>query len=107
MPPSLWIEELQSLLDAGARYVITEGRDSATAGIYRPSGEVREGLLEDILIALDHKRIIFEAPTPKTQMFFINLVGSDVNLGNVAISDLLLLETQRRALRYETFFLKH
>jgi len=107
MPPSLWIEELQSLLDAGARYVITEGRDSATAGIYRPSGEVREGLLEDILNAVDHKRIIFEAPTPKTQMFFINLVGSDVNLGNVAISDLLLLETQRRALRYETFFLKH
>jgi phosphosulfolactate synthase len=104
MPPSQWIEELQASLDAGARYVITEGRDSATAGLYRESGEIREGLLSDILKSIDPKRTIFEAPTPKTQMYFINLVGANVNLGNVQARDLLILESQRQGLRYETFF---
>ena len=104
MPPSQWIEELHATLDAGATYVITEGRDSATAGIYRESGEIREGLLTDILKAIDPKKTIFEAPTPRTQMYFINLLGPNVNLGNVSTRDLLVLETQRRGLRYETFF---
>jgi phosphosulfolactate synthase len=104
MPPSQWIEELQAALDAGASYVITEGRDSATAGLYRESGEIREGLLTDILGAIDPKRTIFEAPTHKTQMYFIKLVGANVNLGNVQTRDLLVLETQRQGLRYETFF---
>ncbi len=106
MPPSEWIEELQATLDAGASYVITEGRDSATAGLYRESGEIREGLLSDILKSVDPKRTIFEAPTHRTQMFFINLVGADVNLGNIAAHDLLVLEAERRGLRYETFFNK-
>jgi phosphosulfolactate synthase len=105
MPPSEWIEELQSFLAAGASYVITEGRDSATAGIYRTSGEIREGLLSDILKSVDRNKIIFEAPDPKNQMFFIKLIGPNVNLGNVPATALLLLESQRRALRYETFFL--
>jgi phosphosulfolactate synthase len=105
MPPSEWIEELQSLLAVGASYVITEGRDSATAGIYRSSGEIREGLLTDILKSVDRKKIIFEAPDAKNQMYFIKLVGPEVNLGNVPATALLLLESQRRALRYETFFL--
>lgn len=104
MPPSQWIEELQASLEAGARYVITEGRDSANAGLYRESGEIREGLLTDILRSVDPKRTIFEAPTPKTQMYFINLVGANVNLGNVHARELLVLETQRQGLRYETFF---
>jgi len=106
MPPSQWIEELSTALESGSSYVITEGRDSATAGIFRESGEIREGLLSDILKSIDPKRTIFEAPTPKTQMFFINLIGANVNLGNVAAKDLLILESQRQSLRYETFFNK-
>ena len=103
MPPSVWIREITALLAAGSSYVITEGRDSGTAGIFRPSGEIREGLLSDILSAVDPARLVFEAPHAKSQMYFINLVGPNVNLGNVAVSDLLLLETQRRGLRNETF----
>jgi phosphosulfolactate synthase len=104
MPPSQWIEELQACLEAGASYVITEGRDSATAGLYRESGEIREGLLSDIIDSVDPARTIFEAPTHKTQMYFINKLGPEVNLGNVSTRDLLVLESQRRGLRYETFF---
>ena len=101
MAPSEWIHELQALLEAGANYVITEGRDSATAGIYRASGEIRQGLLSDIIKTVDSTKVIFEAPNPANQMYFINL------LGNVALKDLLLLETQRCALRYETFYTLH
>jgi len=106
MPPSVWINELNTLLEAGCEYVITEGRNSGTAGVYRPSGEIRTGLVADIVSNVPSEKIIFEAPQPKAQMFFINQVGANVNLGNVNPNDLLLLEAQRSGLRSETFFLK-
>jgi len=106
MSPSEWINEINTLMEAGAEYVITEGRNSGTAGIYRPSGEMRTGLIEDIVRSCNVDRIIFEAPTPKGQMHFINRVGSNVNLGNVNPNDLLLLESQRLGLRSETFYIK-
>jgi len=105
MPPSVWIHELNSLLEAGCAYVITEGRNSGTAGVYRPSGEIRTGLIADIIATVPAERIIFEAPQSKAQMFFINQVGSNVNLGNINPGDLLLLEAQRVGLRSETFFI--
>lgn len=103
MPPSEWLEEIDGLMNAGAQYVITEGRDSATSGVFRPSREIRTGLIDDILHYCDVSRLIFEAPTSSSQMYFINLVGPNVNLGNIRPADLLLLETQRVGLRYETF----
>lgn len=103
MAPYEWVDEINSLLEAGCDYVITEGRDSASAGIYRPNGEMREGLLKEIIANTPKEKIIFEAPKGKGQMMFIKMIGSNVNLGNVSIHDLLLLETQRNALRYETF----
>jgi phosphosulfolactate synthase len=102
-PPSVWIKEINELHSAGAEYVITEGRNSGTAGIYRSTGELRTGLIEDIISNCDDSKIIFEAPTPKSQMYFINKLGSNVNLGNVNPNDVLLLETQRMGLRSETF----
>lgn len=105
MSPSMWISEINTLLEAGCEYVITEGRNSGTAGVYRPSGEIRSGLIYDIIEKVDPSRLIFEAPTSKGQMYFINQVGCNVNLGNVNPNELLLLETQRLGLRSETFFL--
>ncbi len=106
MPPSVWIKELNTLLEAGCKYVITEGRNSGTAGVYRPSGEIRTGLVADIISNVPAEKIIFEAPSPKSQMYFINQLGSNVNLGNVNPHDLLLLEAQRVGLRSETFYIE-
>lgn len=103
MAPSIWVNELRMLLDAGCEYVITEGRASGTAGIYRKSGEIREGLIDEILREIPIDRVIFEAPKPSMQMFFINLIGPNVNLGNVLVKDSMLLESQRLGLRSETF----
>ena len=102
---SQWIEEIQTLLAAGCRYVIAEGRASGTAGIYRANGDIRSGLIAEILNVIDYQQIIFEAPKPSMQLFFINLVGTNVNLGNIPPRDLLLIETERCGLRSETFFI--
>ena len=97
--------DIDSLFEAGSSYVITEGRDSGTAGMFRSNGEIRTGLLEDILNSSEIDKIIFEAPTPASQIYFINKVGSNVNLGNINPYGVLQLETQRQALRSDTFFL--
>lgn len=106
MPISEWRAEIEFLLDAGCKYVITEGRDSGTAGIYEQNGSIKSDLIQELIKGLDCRKIIFEAPTPKHQMFFINEVGTNVNLGNVKLTDTLTLETQRQGLRSETFFLE-
>ncbi len=101
-----WVLEMNSLLEAGCKYVITEGRDSGTAGIYNPNGEVKKAIIKELTRQVDINKVIFEAPTSKQQMFFINAFGSNVNLGNVKIQDALLLEAERVGLRSETFFME-
>lgn len=103
MPPSVWEHEIVSFLENGCRYVITEGRGDGSAGLYRKTGEIRTGLLSDIVKVADKDRLIFEAPKADHQNFFINLLGPNTNMGNVGIRDLLLLECQRTGLRYDTF----
>ena len=103
MPPSKWIETMRAFLEAGAEYVIAEGRDSGTAGIFRPSGEMRTGLISDLISSIGYEKLIIEAPTHTSQMYLITEIGPNVNLGNIKPSDVLVLETQRNGLRYETF----
>jgi len=106
MSTSEWVEEVRSLLDAGCKYVITEGRDSGTSGIYEKNGMIKSNVVNELLEEIDSKKIIFEAPHPKHQMYFINAIGPNVNLGNVKATDVLTLEAQRCGLRCETFFLE-
>lgn len=103
MPPSAWINEIGELLKAGACYVITEGRQSGDAGVYRSNGEIRSGLVTDIISAFGPDQLIFEAPTSVAQAFFINLVGPNVNLGNIDPRTVAFVEAQRQGLRSETF----
>ncbi|WP_453995643.1 phosphosulfolactate synthase [Bacillus nitroreducens] len=105
MPLSEWEQEINLLLASGCKYVITEGRDSGTAGIYHANGQVNMDLINQISTNVEVNKVIFEAPTPKQQMFFINQFGTNVNLGNVKITDVLVLEAQRLGLRSETFFM--
>lgn len=106
LPISQWKKEMQLLLDAGSEYVITEGRDSGSAGIYGKNGAVKSNLIHELIKDIDHRKIIFEAPTSKQQMYFINEIGTNVNLGNVKLNDVLVLEAQRCGLRSETFYLE-
>jgi phosphosulfolactate synthase len=101
-PPYQWVEMMRQELGAGAWKVIAEGREAGTAGIFRPTGEVREGLIGEIVHEIDSRRIMFDAPIKHQQVWFIQRFGPDVNLGNIAPADVLSLETLRLGLRSDT-----
>jgi len=101
-PPYLWVEQMRKELEAGAWKVIAEGRESGTAGIFRPNGEVREGLIDEIVHDIDPRSILFDAPRKDQQVWFVRRFGTDVNLGNVPAGEVLALETLRLGLRSDT-----
>src|SRR5678816_983366 len=103
IPPYKWIELMRAELSAGASYVIAEAREAGNVGIYRGSGEVREGLVQEILTQIPGEKIIWEAPQKAQQLYFIELLGCNVNLGNIAPSEVLSLELMRIGLRADTF----
>jgi phosphosulfolactate synthase len=105
IPPYKWIELMRAELAAGATYVIAEAREAGNVGIYRGSGEVREGLVQEILTQIPGERILWEAPQKAQQLYFIELLGCNVNLGNIAHSEVIPLETMRLGLRGDTFHL--
>lgn len=105
MPPYKWIELMRAELDAGSTYVIAEAREAGNVGIYRGSGEVREGLVQEILTQIPSEKIIWEAPQKAQQLYFLELLGANVNLGNLAPNEVIPLETMRIGLRGDTFFL--
>ncbi|HEY6761028.1 MAG TPA: phosphosulfolactate synthase [Baekduia sp.] len=102
MAPYRWVEEIEAELAAGAWKVIAEARESGTAGIFRPDGEVRMGLIDEIAHAVDPSSLIFEAPRKEQQVWFLKRFGREVNLGNIAPGDVLSLETLRLGLRSDT-----
>jgi phosphosulfolactate synthase len=97
-----WLAEMEADLDAGARWVIAEGRESGTVGVYDEHGRVREALVEAIVDRVPVERVIFEAPQKHQQVWFIEHLGPDVNLGNVPTAEVIALETLRLGLRADT-----
>jgi len=105
IPPYKWIELMRAELEAGATYVIAEAREAGNVGIYRGSGEVREGLVQEILTQIPAEKIIWEAPQKAQQLYFLELIGCNVNLGNIAPHEMIALEAMRIGLRGDTFHL--
>jgi len=102
MPVVDWADEVAGDLAAGAAWVLTEGRESGTVGIYDAAGTVREDVIEAVLDAGGVERVVFEAPRKDQQVWFIQHCGGDVNLANIPIVDVLGLETLRLGLRADT-----
>lgn len=105
IPPYKWIELMKAELNAGSEYVIAEAREAGNVGIYRGTGEVREGLVQEILTQIPEEKIIWEAPQKAQQLYFIELLGCNVNLGNIAPTEMIALEAMRIGLRGDTFHL--
>jgi len=101
--PYLWIEQMTAEIEAGSYKVIAEARESGTVGIFRGSGEVRSGLVDEILTKVPKDSILWEAPQKAQQVWFIKLLGANVNLGNIAPNEVIPLETLRIGLRGDTF----
>ncbi|MBM78930.1 MAG: phosphosulfolactate synthase [Crocinitomicaceae bacterium] len=102
--PSKWVKMMTNELDAGSWKVIAEGRESGSVGIFRPNGTPHSILINKIISKVKPEQILWEAPAKKQQVWFINLFGENVNLGNIAPNEVLPLETLRLGLRGDTFF---
>jgi phosphosulfolactate synthase len=100
--PYLWVQWIKEELEAGAWRVITEAREGGTAGIFRPTGEMRTGLIDEIAHDIDVTELVFEAPTKTAQAWFVNHFGPTVNLGNIPPDEVIPLETLRLGLRGDT-----
>ena len=104
-PPYRWIELMQAELNAGSSYVIAEAREAGNVGLYRGSGEVRQGLVQEILTQIPADKIIWEAPQKSQQLYFLELLGCNVNLGNISPVEVISLEAMRVGLRGDSFHL--
>lgn len=104
--PSRWVKQIKEELEAGAWKVITEGRESGTVGLYRGSGEIRTGLIDEIESQIDTARLMFEAPQKAQQVWLIKHFGPNVNLGNIPPGEVIALETMRQGLRADTMLHK-
>ncbi len=101
--PYKWIELMKGELEAGSWKVVAEARESGNVGIFRGTGEVRSGLVDEILTQIPADKILWEAPNKHQQVWFIKLLGANVNLGNIALNEVIPLETLRLGLRGDTF----
>jgi phosphosulfolactate synthase len=100
--PYEWVQWIKEELGAGAWKVITEAREGGTAGIFRPTGEMRTGLIDEIVHDVSPDDLIFEAPAKSAQAWFVKHFGPEVNLGNIPPDEVIPLETLRRGLRADT-----
>jgi phosphosulfolactate synthase len=104
IPDHIWIEMMKTELSTGSWKVIAEARESGTVGIYHPDGTANVELISHITDQIESGKILWEAPTGKQQVWFVKLLGANVNLGNIAAVDVIPLECLRRGLRGDTFF---
>jgi phosphosulfolactate synthase len=103
LSPSMWVDAIGEDLEAGSSMVITEARESGSSGICRPNGELRFGLVEDILLSgIDRDKLLWEAPNKALQSYFVTRIGTNVNLGNIAVDQVIGVETLRLGLRSDT-----
>jgi phosphosulfolactate synthase len=100
--PYQWVQWLKEEKEAGAWKVITEARESGSAGIFRRDGDMRTGLIDEIAHEIDFHDIVWEAPTKASQAWFVKHFGPDVNLGNIPPEEVIPLETLRLGLRGDT-----
>jgi phosphosulfolactate synthase len=100
--PYEWVQWIKEEKDAGAWKVITEAREGGTAGIFRPDGQMRTGLIAEIEHSVDFHDLVWEAPTKSSQAWFVKHFGPDVNLGNIPPDEVIPVETLRLGLRGDT-----
>ncbi|MCB9000047.1 MAG: phosphosulfolactate synthase [Bacteroidales bacterium] len=104
IPPDEWVNFMKAELEAGAWKVIAEARESGTIGIYNSDGSANTFLIDDIVEHVSVDKVLWEAPNKAQQVWFIKLLGADVNLGNIAPYEVVSLEALRLGLRGDTLF---
>lgn len=104
LSPAETVSEIKESLALSPLKVILESRERGRGvGIYDENGNVKWNDLRMITNQVDQKEIIFEAPNEAQQASLILELGSEVNLGNIALTSIASLESERQGLRFDTF----
>lgn len=103
IPQASWIKMIKNELSAGAFKVIAEARESGNVGIYNSKGGAETDLITNIIKKIKAENIIWETPLKAQAVWFIKLLGANVNLGNIAPNEVIPTETLRLGLRGDTF----
>ena len=98
-----WVSYMKKELEAGSWKVIAEAREGGNVGMFETDGEIKEQLIKKITKEIDKSNILWEAPLKKQQVWFINELGANVNLGNISPNSIISLECLRLGLRGDTF----
>ena len=98
-----WVNYMKKELEAGSWKVIAEAREGGNVGMFETDGEIKEQLIKKITKEIDESNILWEAPLKKQQVWFINELGANVNLGNISPNSIISLECLRLGLRGDTF----
>ncbi len=105
------VELMKHALDTGAELLKVEGRESGVdIGIFDKDGKVIKKMVYEYLERLEKskvplQKIIWEAPLKTQQHEMIELLGANVNFGNIPPDRVLLLEAFRQGVKYETALL--
>jgi len=83
-------------------WLVAEGRESGTVGLYTADGLVRADLVDALEGSELGAPVVYEAPRREQQAWLVNRLGTNVNLANVAGDDVLAVEALRRGLRSDT-----
>ena len=98
-----WVSYMKKELEAGSWKVIAEAREGGNVGMFETDGEIKEQLIKKITKEIHESNILWEAPLKKQQVWFINELGANVNLGNISPNSIISLECLRLGLRGDTF----
>jgi phosphosulfolactate synthase len=86
------------------RKIILESRESGRGvGIYDIEGQIKWDWVRSILADVAPEELIFEAPLEAQQIGLLKELSSETNLGNVALTSIAPLASQRLGLRGDTF----
>ena len=99
LAPYLWVQWSKEELEAGAWKVITEARETGTAGIFRPTGELRTGLVDELDARARRRRPHLRSADEGRAGLVRQHLGPEVNLGNIPPEEVIPLETLRLGLR--------
>jgi len=100
--PEQWLEEARRDIDSGACWLVAEGRESGTVGLYTADGLVRADLVDALEDLEREAPVVYEAPRREQQAWLVNHLGTNVNLANIPGDEVLAVETLRRGLRSDT-----
>lgn len=100
--PEQWAREIVRDIAAGANWIVAEGRESGTVGLYESDGGIRAEVVEAIEAAAGDCGVVYEAPQRAQQAWLLRTLGCGVNLGNIPVADVMAVESLRLGLRTDT-----